>query len=80
MHTYIPLGIGVRDDAVLICLDECIELEFAVERDDVLFDIIDHRLGVEILGNTSAHSANRFKGVFKGFDWRGVILRRERVM
>jgi len=38
----IQLGIGVRDDAVLVCLDECIELDFAVERDDVLFDIIDH--------------------------------------
>ena len=42
VHTYIPSDIGVRDDAVLVCLDECIELDFAVERDDVLFDIIDH--------------------------------------
>ena len=68
------------DEAVLVCFDKRVELDFAVERHDEFFDIVDDGLGVEILGNTAAHSANRFKGVFKGFKWRGVILRWERVM
>ena len=63
-----------------MCFDKRIELDFSVQRNEEFFDIVDDGLGVEILGDTAAHSANRFKGVFKGFDWCGVILWRDRVM
>ena len=60
--------------------DEFNESEFRVERVDEIAYVTDNRLVVEIFGDAAAHSANRFKGVFKGFDWRGVIRWQERVM
>ena len=57
-----------------MCFDKRIELDFSVQRNEEFFDIVDDGLGVEIFGNTAAHSANRFKGIFEGFDWRRVIF------
>ena len=62
------------DEAVLVCFDKRVELDFAVERHDEFFDIVHDGLCVEVVGNAAAHSSNRFECVLQRFERRGVEL------